>query len=120
MGKQIIGFIVYKNYFFNYEFKIYSDYGLGKQIIIYLHSYKDYGHMPIYVKTLTGKTITLEVSPHELLGYLKLMIQEKEGVPVDQQRIAFKGKQLEDSRTLDSYGIQKYSSLHLILRLRGG
>ena len=76
--------------------------------------------MLILVKTLTGKTIFLEVDQDSPIEYVKYKVQDESGIPVDQQRLIFAGRQLEDWRTLSDYNIEKEATINLVRRLRGG
>jgi ubiquitin-large subunit ribosomal protein L40e len=74
----------------------------------------------IYIKTLTGKSIHISYSPDMTIQSIKQQISELEQIPIEQQRLIFSGKQLEDDKTLGFHNIPAGSTIHLVLRLRGG
>mmetsp|Transcript_23088 Transcript_23088/g.74315 ORF Transcript_23088/g.74315 Transcript_23088/m.74315 type:complete len:105 (-) Transcript_23088:1307-1621(-) len=76
--------------------------------------------MQLFVKTLDGKTISVDVDAGDKIEDVKAKIQEKEGIPPEQQRLIFGGKQMDAQKTLGDYDVQEGSSLSMVLRLRGG
>ena len=113
----------YQNLFFEEkeleDNKNISDYDIKNESIINLRMINVKGYQ-IFVKTLTGKTFQIDVFPIYSIGIIKRLIYDKEDIKKDSQRLIFEGRQLEDNRTLEDYNIQRDSTLHLILRLRGG
>ena len=78
------------------------------------------GSMPIFISTLTGRVVTVKTACYETIEDVKERVEQAEGIPIDQQRLVYMGKQLDDERTLSDYNIGKNAELHLVLRLRGG
>ncbi|OEU12432.1 ubiquitin-domain-containing protein [Fragilariopsis cylindrus CCMP1102] len=99
--------------------KTIDDYDMGDDATLHL-VLRLRGGMQLFVKTLTGKTVSIEVEEGESIEDVKAKIAEKEGIPVEQQRLIFGGQQLQDSKTIDDYDMGDDATLHLVLRLRGG
>ena len=76
--------------------------------------------MQIFVKSLTGQCMTFDVDQNESIDLIKAKIQEKQGIPQEQQRLIWAGKDLQIGKTLSDYNIQQDSTLHLVIRVRGG
>lgn len=96
-----------------------SDYSMSQGNTVHL-VLRVRGGMQIFVRTLSGKSIAVEVNPEDRIEMLKARIHDKEGIPVENQRLIYAGKSLEDGNTLSDYSIQSGSNLNLVLRLRGG
>jgi ubiquitin len=99
--------------------KTLDDYDVGDDATLHL-VLRLRGGMQLFVKTLTGKTVAIEVEEGESIEDVKAKISEKEGIPAEQQRLIFGGQQLQDAKTLDDYDVGDDATLHLVLRLRGG
>eukprot|EP01084_Bolivina_argentea_P107279 191807_1 len=123
-GKNVLD-IKQENVLLNYD-KRFFDLGIMNEDIILITYGKNTnksigkGRFLIFVKTLTGKTIEIDTCSNEFIHTIKEKIQDSEGIPLVQMRLVFAGKQLEDGRTVAAYNIQKESTVHCVLRLRGG
>ena len=111
-------YLMYKDTFSDYKYKMFADHHSGEKIKVELYDVEKDGNMELYLKTLTGNTITLNVDQYEHVGYLKTRIFEKEQIPVGQQKLVFAGKLLEDNKTLESYNIEKECTIQLFLKLK--
>ena len=98
--------------------KTLADYNIKDGSIIEF-SFKSKGGMKIFLKTLTGKTVTIEANPEDIVNNLKQTIYQTEMIPPKEQHIIFNGKELRGNITLKDYGIKEYSTVHLVLKLRG-
>ena len=111
-------YLMYQDTFSDYQYKMFADHHSGQKIKVELYDVEKDGNMELYLKTLTGNTITLNVDQYEHVGYLKTRIFEKEQIPVGQQKLVFAGKLLEDNKTLESYNIEKECTIQLFLKLK--
>ena len=111
-------YLMYQDTFSDYKYKMFADHHSGQKIKVELYDVEKDGNMELYIKTLTGNTITLNVDQYEHVGYLKTRIFEKEQIPVGQQKLVFAGKLLEDNKTLENYNIEKECTIQLFLKLK--